>query len=247
LHWNGRSWQRVPAPHFEIALFGVSATSATNAWAVGSNQYLHGHMIFHWNGTTWQHVPDPPSDTLSAVAATSSRSAWAVGSQLRCDHCNSTVVIFRWAGGSWQKVPIPALQSGFLTGVAATSPSSGWAVGMYTFIGGAIILRWNGASWSQVPPPRSGGPLNAIAAWPHSAWAVGSARRMNILHWNGTSWRALPGPEYLDAVLNGVAIASSRSVWAVGYTRGFCAKTVILHWDGVSWARPPRIHICTMP
>jgi hypothetical protein len=37
LHWNGTSWQPVasPSPTGSNDLFGVAATSAGNAWAVG--------------------------------------------------------------------------------------------------------------------------------------------------------------------------------------------------------------------
>jgi hypothetical protein len=33
-------------------LFGVAATSASNAWAVGSD--LGGTILQHWNGTVWK-------------------------------------------------------------------------------------------------------------------------------------------------------------------------------------------------
>jgi len=33
-------------------LFGVAATSARNAWAVGADE--NGTILQHWNGTTWK-------------------------------------------------------------------------------------------------------------------------------------------------------------------------------------------------
>ena len=59
----------------------MAATSATNAWAVGSNGTT---LIAHWNGTAWkqQSSPDPGSRAtfLDGVAAISATNAWAVGS-----------------------------------------------------------------------------------------------------------------------------------------------------------------------
>jgi hypothetical protein len=60
--WNGRAWRRVTSPSPGGAnpsdLQAVSATSRTNAWAVGS--YLKGTqtltLIEHWNGSAWKQV-----------------------------------------------------------------------------------------------------------------------------------------------------------------------------------------------
>jgi hypothetical protein len=68
-------------------LDSVVATSAGNAWAVGSyrvpvNAKLS--LALHWNGSTWAQVPTPnPSgalDELSAVGGSSASNIWAVGS-----------------------------------------------------------------------------------------------------------------------------------------------------------------------
>ncbi|MGH3407560.1 MAG: hypothetical protein ACRDRJ_34430 [Streptosporangiaceae bacterium] len=72
LHWNGRRWAVAvsPNPGAASALGAVSATSATNAWAVG--QYCtkacalpliggsQGQvLILHWNGARWSRVTAP--------------------------------------------------------------------------------------------------------------------------------------------------------------------------------------------
>jgi hypothetical protein len=66
---------------------GVAATSASNAWAVGT--YSHNGvgrtLILRWNGTTWKTVPSPSpggrtrESVLTGVAASGACSAWAVG------------------------------------------------------------------------------------------------------------------------------------------------------------------------
>jgi hypothetical protein len=64
LHWNGTAWSRVPSPspgngdgEGTSELFGVSALSSTDAWAVGDyiNQTtgIIDTLILHWNGSTW--------------------------------------------------------------------------------------------------------------------------------------------------------------------------------------------------
>jgi hypothetical protein len=60
VHSDGTSWHRTkgPAPSSTInILYGVSATSATDAWAVGyyddGSQDVSRILILHWNGSGW--------------------------------------------------------------------------------------------------------------------------------------------------------------------------------------------------
>jgi hypothetical protein len=76
-------------------LWGVAATSAGKAWAVG--QAGTKTLILHWNGSTWKQVPSPgpaASNALQGVATSSARNAWAVGL--------GQVLILRWNGTSWK-------------------------------------------------------------------------------------------------------------------------------------------------
>jgi hypothetical protein len=66
LHWNGTKWARVPAPDpagaTSAVLAGVSAVSASTAWAVGQADYpnnVRDLLIERWNGTRWTPVPVP--------------------------------------------------------------------------------------------------------------------------------------------------------------------------------------------
>jgi hypothetical protein len=65
-------------------LFGITAISASNLWAVGVSVNNHTQtLIEHWNGTKWSIFPSPTPGTnggLSAVAASSAHNVWAVGS-----------------------------------------------------------------------------------------------------------------------------------------------------------------------
>ena len=58
LHWDGTAWSPVSSPSPGPAsnvLNGVSADSATDAWAVGYyvSKSVRDALILHWNGTAW--------------------------------------------------------------------------------------------------------------------------------------------------------------------------------------------------
>jgi hypothetical protein len=93
-----RAWKIVPSPVVANAgLWGVSGTSSTDVWAVGSYLDQSGSIIEHWDGTAWTLVPHPIS-TLYGVAAISQNDVWAVGGAGMIQH---------WNGSSWKNVPSP--------------------------------------------------------------------------------------------------------------------------------------------
>ena len=57
VHWNGKVWKRVPSPNlpgnYLNVLFGVVATSAGNAWAVGTSS-CNQVLVERWNGAAWK-------------------------------------------------------------------------------------------------------------------------------------------------------------------------------------------------
>src|SRR5215831_11385260 len=244
----------VPVPGGQ--LFGVAATSARNAWAVGGVVNSGKTLILRWDGTAWARVPSPTpvgETELYAVAATSARNAWAVGGG---GASPGKTIILHWNGTAWKTVPSPTPKGGgTLFGVAATSAGDAWAVGCagncFQGFGGikTLILRWNGTAWMRMPSPAPArvGALNGVAATSASnAWAVGCAGHCfgpmattttMIVHWNGTAWRQVASPNPApNSVLTAVTATSVGNAWAVGYTRtGF--KTLIVHWNGAHWAR----------
>jgi hypothetical protein len=119
-------------------LLGASASSGTNAWAVGSyyNGSAYQTLIEHWNGKAWKVVPSPSPGTgpsLSSVAATSSTNVWAVGTT----NTRTQSLIEHWNGTAWTVQTGPA--EGELDGVAATSASDAWAVGFDQSFGNTLI------------------------------------------------------------------------------------------------------------
>jgi len=246
--WNGTKWQVAATPTFSgltNILYGVAATSATNAWAVG---YLDNSssdsqsLILHWDGTTWKQVPSPDPSTqytvLYGVTAISATNAWAVGTAA------FSPLILHWNGTKWQQVPSPASAGDdVLYGVAAASATNAWAVGSDS-VKGALSFHWNGTTWTQTPGPGGSlGSFSSVAATSATnAWAAGSTGNSTLIaHWNGTTWTQVPSPNPTKAkvhTLNGVAATSATNAWAVGYNSAFDGsnqRTLIAHWNGTSW------------
>jgi hypothetical protein len=232
-------------------LNGVTATSASDAWAVGD--YWSGKtgtapvtLILHWNGTRWSRVasPSPVSgDELSGVSATSSANAWAVGGSA------GVPLILHWNGTRWSQVASPTAGTWptTLVAVSATSASNAWAVG-YWFDNGldkTFTVHWNGTKWSRVTSPNPGPSensdvLNAVKATSGTnAWAVGETGAGSlILHWNGTSWSKVTTANYED--LYGVGGVSANNAWTVSqwYKKSIHSfRTLIVHWNGTSWSK----------
>ena len=284
-HWDGTAWTQVASPDpsgWLDRLFAVTATSATDVWAVGyycaanclSANEVERTLVLHWNGTSWSQVtsPNPFSDELTAVTATSATDAWAVGYYCTagCLAAGGTqgTLIEQWNGTAWSSVRSPnpgpkGNTENILSGAGATGTGDAWAVGSYctsqcltpsqTFRN--LIEHWNGTAWSKVTAPSpAGGPnlftnLYALSAdSPTDAWAVGyhdsnTATKSMILHWNGTAWTEATSPNPGDPVLlYGVSSRSPTDAWAAGQymsSTNFLWHTLILHWNGSAWAKVP--------
>jgi hypothetical protein len=186
LHWNGTVWQQVLSPSpggpgSNDELFGVTATSASDAWAVGNVEAPTGNetsLILHWNGLQWTRKASPHPGTnspLLAVDASSATNAWAVGNT--SNGGLSQTFALHWNGSKWAGVATPSPanpgSADSLRSVAVASTSNAWAVE-----GVNGILHWDGHTWTVVDTPQPPGAistvLNAVASTPAgSAWSVG--------------------------------------------------------------------------
>jgi hypothetical protein len=243
-HWNGTAWTQVPSPSpsgtaaGDVSfLYGVAATSASSAWAVGTTGFGDQALIEHWNGTAWTQVPSPNlgGGQLESVTATSASNAWAVGTYTVGS--TAEALIEHWNGTAWTQVPSPNLGSSDLKGVSATSASNAWAVGDYT--GGTLIEHWNGTAWTQVPSPNPGdgtGALFSVASISASdALAAGSYSEDDgdefltlVEQWNGTAWEQVASQSPTDSsFLFAVAATSSFDAGAVGYYDGSTTSSAL--------------------
>jgi hypothetical protein len=259
----GASFAVVPSPNApvgESGLNGVQASSATDAWAVGSsccatNNFGRAALTEHWNGSAWSVVPSLDTrfndELLNAVIAISPSNAWAVGETKQSGYRSGAPLILHWNGASWQPVAPPSGTTGKLLAAARSSSTDLWAVGDDNH-GHPLVLRSAGGAWSRVPVPQvaSSTHLRGVRAFsPTDVWVVGedSTGDTNtlILHWNGAAWTrvASPNPDPFSNVLHAVGGSSPRDLWAVGQqTRSKTStgvppgtRTLAMHWDGSRW------------
>ncbi len=262
-------WQIVPSPNASTTsvsnntLFGVTAVSDSDVWAVGNFNSSNGGAINHtltehWNGTAWSVVASPNvgsmGSSLLAVSAASTNDVWAVGNVQTSNNVNfDLTLIEHWNGTAWSVVPSPnpSSEGDDLTGVAALSASNAWAVGYFENNAQSalqpIIFHWNGAAWSLFPNiPNIGMVASAITA--RSAtdiWAVGNdaGEMTNIaLHFNGTQWTITPTADFSSSqqIISGVAAPAANDAWMVGSfasaTVGSFLQPLAIHWNGKTWS-----------
>jgi len=106
-HWDGTAWQVVSSPNVgptsifqSNRLFGITALSSTDIWAVGSSFAANGSgdqftLVEHWDGTSWTISPTPDlgfSDTLFGGAAIDG-TVWLAGSYFGGKPISSTLVL----------------------------------------------------------------------------------------------------------------------------------------------------------
>lgn len=249
---TGRAGAGTSRPGAQAVLYGMSAVSATDGWAVGSIGRLGPPktVALHWNGKSWRRVktPSPHSDFafLTASSRVSAKDAWAVGPG----------IILHWDGTSWKDAKAP-VASDYLTGVSALSPTDAWAVGHAGLVrtSKAVVLHWDGTSWkpAKIPTPGSSSTLAGVSERSaKDVWAVGSSgpsdgrlkgSKTFALHWDGVSWKTVKVPSRRPgAKLFGVSARSKGDVWAVGGFDNTGIGAIILHWNGRSWrsVRAPR-------
>jgi len=227
LHWDGSAWSIVPTPNAPMdwnRLYGLSATSSNDVWAVGASQDVAyvplQTLIEHWDGTSWSIVPSPSPgpvvNELRAVAAVSATDAWAVG--FCAGWYRSSTLILHWDGASWSRVPSPNPNAGFanneLYGIAAIAPDDVWAVGTTgtdTHAYAPLALHWDGSAWTAIPTANGGG--------------------------YGAFFRSVSGSSAGDV------LAVGASVYPAGFEGGIRHLAFAAHWDGSAWTAISNISV----
>jgi hypothetical protein len=72
MHYDGRSWTRVPSPSTRFPLTDVEAVAPDDVWAVGRDRVLH------WNGRRWRRVKAPVT-AANTVTASAPDDVWVAG------------------------------------------------------------------------------------------------------------------------------------------------------------------------
>lgn len=271
-HWNGINWRMMSSPNEGDrlnTLYGVSAVSASDIWAVGSRNGSIGGIslsqILHWDGSSWSVVPGPDPGTwtneLYAVTAVAPDDVWAVGTTRTLGGIYRTLVV-HWDGAAWRVIPsADAAGEDELNAVVALSPDNIWAVGTIGAHGGAattLTEHWDGMQWSIVPSPNAGLLHNFLlgvsASSPNNVWAVGFTcpdnngcgsfynRHTLAMRWDGTQWSLVNLPDLAsqdDLLLTTLAL-SPDDVWAMGSVKyKNDGQPLAMHWDGASWSVVP--------
>jgi len=225
---TGTRVRQVPVPRADngSGLGDVVATSATDAWAAGTDP--GGPLFLHWNGTAWKRVQLPAAvargvGSVDAVAATSRTNVWAVlGTGGRLPK------IAHWNGRRWANVASPHIGTPYGLGAVAASGKNVWA------LGSGVIVHWNGRKWTCTRTLDNLWAITASSA--DNAWAVGNdGNEQDVaLHWNGHTWQHVITPQQNLSTLDGIAIVPrSGRAWAVGFAAD--AGTLMLHWNGTAW------------
>lgn len=242
-------------------LFGITAVSAHDLWAVGRYQNPlspEQTLIERWNQHTWSVVSSPnpgsASNTLFGVAAVSANDVWAVG-RFQNPSSPEQTLIEHWDGQMWSVVssPDPSSTLNFLLGITVVSARNVWAVGGFqnaSGITGTLIEHWNGQTWSVVSSQSPGSASNTLfgvaAVSANNVWAAGDflnpsgPEQTLIEHWNGHKWSIVSSPSPGSALnfLFGITAASANSVWAVGGFQNTSSpdQALIEYWNGQTWS-----------
>jgi hypothetical protein len=260
--FNGMRWATFPSPDLIggnannwAGLSAVDATSATNAFAVGSASVAGdgGAVALRFNGTSWSktNVPNGASDSFTDVQAFSATDAWAVGRSTPT--FNGVTLARHWNGSSWAVVttPSPGTRDNHLLAVSGTSPNDVWAVGWSRDLPygnraqNSLVLHWNGSAWSRVTSPNVGNAQtvlkDVVALSSTNAWAIGyttdfgGGARAVALHWNGTSWTVAAAPAL--GTLDTITALSATDIWASGTDSTGAIQ--LANWRGTSWTTQP--------
>ncbi|HET7015118.1 MAG TPA: hypothetical protein VFI65_14470 [Streptosporangiaceae bacterium] len=179
LHWNGTKWspRHVPSPGGSMpdaynAISGLSCTSASNCWAVGTYGNDSGsdprflNQALRWNGHKWSQVTTPnPNGTaknddneLNGVTCSAANNCWAVGSLGGISNGGAeTSEALHWTGTKWSLVKTPNPGGAAdgdqtaLSDVRCVSAKDCWAVGFSRKEPDpdrSLTLHWNGVKWS---------------------------------------------------------------------------------------------------
>jgi hypothetical protein len=184
-------------------LFGVTAISSTNVWAVGAtSSSTNTTLVEHWNGTSWTQMPSSnPSlsdNELFSVSAFSATDVFVVGEQSASGGPLQTLAS-HWDGTAWTDLVAPnqgvAGSSNEILGVNALE--AGHAVGV-----GYGSFTFDPATGNTLTP-RQG------AAW-------------NLLAAGGSTGSTQSGPGTGDNAFAAVD-RSGAGVWAVGFWRNTVA------------------------
>ncbi len=233
LHWDGSSWEIVPAPFSQgessgAILNDIDAISSDDIWAGGIWPSPAGYgfpaFMLHWDGSDWtvHETPDAAySEQIRGVKAIASDNVWAVGGS---GNSWATSYVIHWDGDSWRQVDAPSPYFwNFLHDIDAVAPDDIWIAGQKWDVDisySPFMLHWDGSDWTEVESPGGGQSIVALASdnvWSADVWTTGGS----LAHFDGNEWTVqatVGGPP--QSTLLGLAGIGECDVWGVGRQPG---------------------------
>ncbi|MFB9834745.1 hypothetical protein [Actinoallomurus acaciae] len=154
LHWNGRTWKRLPEPATAEStqrLTRVRMVTGNDVWVSGWSKTTPGGeairhpLLLHWNGRKWAgaKVPDERGELMDV--AVSGGQALAVGDTVTPSEPDYTMYALRQAAHGWRTESVPVAGRASLTGLAPIPGGGMWSVGATGDDPdmGPVIARWN--------------------------------------------------------------------------------------------------------
>jgi hypothetical protein len=179
LHWNGHKWSQASVPNPAgimngdyNSISGLSCTSASNCWAVGTDgtsslsSSSYQNEVLHWNGHHWSKVTTPnpdgtgsgASNYLASVNCATPDNCWAVGTfgDNGSDQATSGAAL-HWKGTKWVLTTTPqpggsdTSDETSLNDVRCVSAKDCWIVGFSRPDPNPdhdLTFHWNSVKWS---------------------------------------------------------------------------------------------------
>lgn len=230
-HWQGGSWQEVPAPLPDtVDVEQLWGTSANDLWAV--TQLYAGdsypHVLTHYDGTAWSRVDLPVGLEPRSIAGTSATDVIVVA--VTGFEEDDERVVLRRDGGGWAPEPVAA--GHLLNGPVVSNTNGIWF--------GGTDDRFDhraGGLWTQElvvsDDPKNQGDFYAMWASPAGdVWAVGE---------NGSIARRTAGAWRRET--KGDNVTSNAAIWGRSDNDLWMASSTatLQHWDGNHWTPSPVI------
>ena len=243
-NWNGTAWSQVATPATPgntALLLAVSASSATDAWAVGRTQIQQVQLRSRWpcTGTAppGRYRPGLPPRSRHQRRLSRRRGGHQPERRLRDRRQRRTAVgsLAHWNGTAWSPVTLPlppnAPSNTTLNAISADGPNDVWIVG--TFLDSAngqnetFSMHFNGIGLERgadaageqlehqrVLPVQRRSRRTAPATCGRSATAASrrAGSQTLIEHFNGTAWCIVPSPSPgSNAMLGGVTTSNAAN------------------------------------
>jgi hypothetical protein len=261
--WSGTKWvtESIPKLGGGGTLMAVTATSSSNAWAVGTSGTSYSTsvpVLLRWNGKTWAIVKFPKAydkDYFGYLAASGSAVFVGGGTPVSGPGSTSQPVLLDHAGSAWTAEKLPKLPAN--SNIEALSATSASASGLWVLTT-AYSLSSSSSSSEVLKPGKSGwsvlsagkglnlSGLAALSATDVLATgsghaSTGSYGKPLIERYKGTSWTAMKVPSTVaTGVLTSVLMTSATAGWAAGYTATKSSyATLVERLKGSSWVQTP--------